>query len=102
MTYTIVYAIFLDFLFESEIWSDSLKVFFGEFRERPKVIDGMKTYLLTTKRVDRLRLMVSQIGMPLKPVDGAGVDVYLLYRCTVCGEMRQEGIQMTSGKGSIG
>ena len=79
-----------------------MKVFFGEFRERPKVIDGMKTYLLTAKRVDRLRLMVTQIRMPLKPVDGAGVDIYLLYRCTISGEMRQQGIQMAFGEGSIG
>ena len=96
------FCFYYAYLFEPEIWSDSLDVLTRQFRKVFEVIDGSEFDLFPAKRVDRLRLMVTQIGMPLKPVDGTGVDIDLLNGCTVCGEMRQQGIQMTSGKGSIG
>ena len=101
MTYTRVYAIFRNFLFEAQIRCESPKVLFGQFRQFTQVVDGSEPHAFSAKGVDSLRLVVTQVRVSLQSlyiavVYGDGMHVF-----RVGCEMREQCVKMQFGEGFV-
>ena len=75
MTYTRVYAIFSENLFETEIWRKAEEGGIGKVGKGAEVVDRTQSDLPAAKGIDSFCLLVTEVGMTLEGVGGTGVDV---------------------------